>query len=174
MTICTPDPSLNTKPTHFVRNSTLKNTVLKISQTTNATFLRLASLSAILIFPLTVIRPSFAADDDYLRSLNDESNGLSNTTTTSGKSNNYLDALSEEAESSSKVSTSQHDDDYYKALKKMEEFLKTKKPSTYKFYKKLTPKKQTRVFEHYSADKSDPDARLTHLKKQVMDAYFKK
>ena len=127
----------------------MKNTALKINQTTAAAFLRLASLTAILIFPLTVISPSFAADD-------------------------YLDALSEEAESSSKVSASQHDDAYFKAKEKMEEFLKTKKPSTYKFYKKLTPKKQARVFEHYNADKSDTDTRLTHLKKQVMDAYFKK
>ena len=153
----------------------MKNTALKISQTINATFLRLVSLAAILIFPLTVISPSFAADDDYLRSLNDESNGISNTTTPSGKSSNYLDALSEEAEASSKVSTgTQHDDAYLKAKEKMEELLQNKKPSTYKFYKKLTPKKKARVFEHYNADKSDTDTRLTHLKKQVMDAYFKK
>ena len=154
----------------------MKNTALKKTRINRTTPLHPATSGAVLIFLLAAINPSFAADDDYLRSLESESNNSrSATTNPSGTGNNYLDALSDEAESSSKVSTgAQHDEAYFREMKNMEELLKNKKPSTYKFYKKLNPKKQARIFEHYMADNSDSDTRLSHLKKQVMDTYFKR
>ena len=167
----------HTKPTFLIRNSPLKSA--NKQQTTNFSFFHIALIATILLFLLTTGSSSFAADDDYLRSLEAESTDQSSTTSTSkpgNKSgNNYLDSLSAEAESSANVSTNaQHGDDFNKQLKKMEQFLKHSKPSTYKFYKKLSKKKQERIFEKYAADKSDPDSQLSHLKKQVMDAYFKK
>lgn len=125
---------------------------------------------------LFISRPGFAADDAYLRSLEAESNNSRTATSnSSGSVNNYLDALSEEAEASAKISAgSQHDDDYFRDMEKMESLLRSKKPSTYTFYKKLSPKNQARVFEYYAADKSGSSDRLTHLQKQILDAYFKK
>jgi len=123
---------------------------------------------------LAISSASYAADDDYLRSLEAESNN-SSTSVSSGSGNNYLDALSAEADASAKVSSGkQNDPDYDKNLKKMESLLKSKKPSTYKFYIKLSKNKKGLIFEQYSADKSDPDNRLSRLKKHVMDVYFKK
>ena len=143
------------------------------SRTNRSTFLHNAALLTALGCLLVISSSSFAADDDYLRSLEAESNNAA--TSPSEPSNNYLDALSAEAESSSNVSTStQHDETYNKQLEEMELFLKNNKPSTYKFYKKLSKKNKARVFEHYAEDKSEPETRLSHLKKQVMDAYFKK
>lgn len=166
--------STHIKPTFYVGNNPLK-TFLKL-QTRHCSFLHVTTFTPILLFLLAASSSSLAADDDYLRSLEAESNNSRNTTTNTSKpGNNYLDALSAEAESSASISTNtQRDDTYNKQLKKMERLLKTNKPSTYKFYKKLSKEKKIRIFEHYAVDKSDADTRLSHLKKQVMDAYFNK
>lgn len=144
------------------------------AQTNRAYFIRIPALLTIFGCLLAISSSSFAADDDYLRLLEAESN-TSRNTASSGSGDNYLDALSAEADASAMVSSGkQHDADYDINLKKMESLLKSKKPSTYKFYKKLSKKKQALVFEQYTADKSDPDNRLSRLKKHVMDVYFKK
>ncbi|MDT8382887.1 MAG: hypothetical protein RRB22_00570 [Gammaproteobacteria bacterium] len=139
--------------------------------------LHLSGLSApLLCLLVTVSFPGFAADDDYLRSLEAESSNSGNkTTATPAVGSNYLDALSAEAASSSSiVTTDQHDDAYYQALEKMAALIKDKKPSTYKFYEKLSLEDQARIFDDYRAATSTPDQRLSHVQKRVMDLYFKK
>ena len=128
------------------------------------------------LFCLTAASQTFAADNDYLRALEGESAGNRSSSTTSSKSgNSYLDALSDEADSSAQVHSGEtHDESYYKNQQKMVETLRLEKPSTYKFYTKLTPKNKIQVFEKYSADSSDTDSRLSHLQKIIMDLYFKK
>jgi hypothetical protein len=168
------------KPINFVGNSTLHTTLnnkaKKNIRKNDCTGLHFAGFIATMICLLAISKPSLAADDDYLRSLENEStNSRTSTTNTSGSSSNYLDALSAEAEASAKVATGdQHDEAYYKKMKKMEAVLEEKKPSTFKFYKKLTPKKQALVYDHYAADESDSGDRLSHLQKKIMDIYFKR
>ena len=125
---------------------------------------------------LITVSPAFAADDTYLRALEGESgNNRSSSTASSKSESSYLDALSDEAESSAHVQINdQHDEAYYNNQKKMVEMLKLERPSTYKFYTKLTPKNKTRVFEKYIADDTGTDDRLSHLQKNIMDLYFKK
>ena len=85
----------------------------------------------------------------------------------------YLRAL--EAESHSEVrSSNEHDDAYYENQKKMVELLKTERPTTYKFYTKLTPRNKAKVFQQYSADDADMEGRLSHLQKHIMDLYLSK
>lgn len=132
-----------------------------------------ASLACLLF---AVSCPGLAADNDYLRALEAEAdNSHSKTDSTPAAGNNYLDALSAEAQSSSSImTTDQHDDSYYQALEKMAALINDKKPSTYKFYEKLSPDDQARVFDDYRADTSPPDQRLSQVQKRVMDLYFKK
>lgn len=134
-------------------------------------------LTAFLICLLFAVScPGLAANNNYLHALEAEADNSSNkTTNTPAAGNNYLDALSAEAASSSSiVTTDQHDDAYYQALEKMAALIKDQKPSTYKFYEKLSPDDQSRVFDDYRADDSTPDQRLSHVQKRVVDLYFKK
>ncbi len=130
----------------------------------------------LLAFSLITVSTAFAADDAYLSALEGESGGNHSSSTTSSKSgDSYLDALSDEAESSANVHTGeQHDDAYYENQKKMVEMLRIERPSTYKFYTKLTPKNKARVFEKYNTDDADTGDRLSHLQNHIMDIYFKK
>lgn len=137
---------------------------------------QLLTLSCLITFSLITVSPVFAADDAYLRALEGESGGNRSSSTGSSKSgDSYLDALSDEAESSAHVhSGEEHDEAYYENQKKMVETLRLERPSTYKFYTKLTPKNQVRVFEKYSLDDADTNERLSHLQNHIMDLYFKK
>lgn len=149
----------------------------KTAQTKNLWFPRLTTplltLLCLSTFSLIAASPIFAADDAYLSALEGES-GSSSASSKSGDS--YLDALSDEAESSSKVQSGEkHDEAYYENQKKMVETLRLERPATYKFYTKLTPKDKARVFEKYSTDEAETDDdRLSHLQKFIMDLYFKK
>ena len=147
----------------------------KTTQTKLDLFPRLTTL-LFTLFCLAAASQAFAADDDYLRALEGESGGNRGSSTPSSKSgNSYLDALSDEADSSAQVHSGEtHDESYYKNQQKMVETLRLEKPSTYKFYTKLTPKNKIQVFEKYNADSSDTDSRLSHLQKIIMDLYFKK
>lgn len=152
----------------------MKNFTQDKAQRNRNPFFRAPALLAIFGCLLTISNPNFAADDEYLRLLEAETN-TSRDSASSGSGDDYLDALSAEADASAKVSSGkQRDADYDINLKKMELLLKSKKPSTYKFYRKLNKNKQALIFEKYTADKSDPDNRLSRLKKHVMDVYFKK
>lgn len=146
----------------------------KTTQTKLDLFPRLTALLFTLLC-LTAANQAFAADDAYLRALEGESGGNSSSSASSSKSGgSYLDALSDEATSSGQVhSGEQHDETYYENQKKMVETLRLERPSTYKFYTRLTPKNQTQIFEKYSADESDTGDRLSHLQKHIMDLYFK-
>jgi hypothetical protein len=158
------------------QEATLKN--LALTKLTMFQYLTtpLLALSCLITFSIITIGPTYAAEDAYLRALKDESGGNSSSSTTSSKSgDSYLDTLSDEAESSAQVhSGEQHDETYYENQKKMVEMLRLERPSTYKFYTKLTPKNQVRVFEKYNADESDTGDRLSHMQKHIMDIYFKK
>jgi hypothetical protein len=157
------------------QEATLKN--LALTKLTMFQYLTtpLVALSCLITFSIITVSPAFAAEDAYLRALKDESGGNpSSSTTTSVSEDSYLDALSDEAEATSHVHNGeQHDETYYKNQEKMVEMLRLERPSTYKFYTKLTPKKQTQVIEKYSADESDTGNRLSHLQKHIMDLYFK-
>ena len=87
--------------------------------------------------------------------------------------NDYLDELASEAQSTAVVTQkSQLNSAEKKQLKEMEDILKTKKPSTYKYYSKLDKKKKERAFKTYANDQSGKTERLHHLQKKVMDLYF--
>ena len=87
--------------------------------------------------------------------------------------NDYLDALTTEAKSTAAVTTkSQLSSTEKKQLKEMEDLLKTKKPSTYKYYAKLNKIKKERAFKAYANDQSRSKQRLHNLQTKVMDLYF--
>lgn len=86
---------------------------------------------------------------------------------------NYLDELAVEAEATASVSKqSKLGPSDKQQMQKMESLLKEQKPSTYKYYVKLTKKNKVRAFENFSNDQSDRKSRLSHLQKKVMDLYF--
>ncbi|MCK4586022.1 MAG: hypothetical protein KAU29_01690 [Gammaproteobacteria bacterium] len=147
----------------------------KTTQTKLDLFPRLTTL-LFTLFCLTAANQAFAAEDDYLRALEGESGSNRSSGTASSKSgDSYLDALSDEADSSAQVHSGKtHDESYYKNQQEMVETLRLERPSTYKFYTKLTPKNKIQVFEKYSADDSDTGDRLSRLQKIIMDLYFKK
>lgn len=132
-----------------------------------------------LIYPVVLylaiaISPVFAAGSDDVRSLapvSDMSGIILAKATQSD--NSYLDALSEEADSTASVSPKPEQGGKYREnLAKMETLIRDKRSSTYGFYKKLTPENKTRIFELYAADDSGTEARLTHIQKQVLDLYL--
>ncbi len=87
--------------------------------------------------------------------------------------NDYLDELASEAQSTAVVNQkSQLSSTEKKQLRKMEDLLRTEKPSTYKYYAKLDKKKKQRAFKAYADDQSGSEERLHHLQKKVMDLYF--
>ena len=136
---------------------------------------RLAIFTAAMICLIASNSQAFAANDDYLSSLEGEaSSGRSTAVKIAQSSGDYMDELSTESESTAHVpANAQHDPEYDKNLAAMEKLLKIEKPSTYKFYKKLYPKYKAQVFERYAADKSDQQKRLSKIQKNVMGLYFK-
>lgn len=87
--------------------------------------------------------------------------------------NDYLDELASEAEATANVSPDKPlDASEQEQFKKMEALIKDKKPSTYRFYRKLSTKNKERAFKYFSNDSSKMKKRMSHLKKKVMDLYF--
>ena len=87
--------------------------------------------------------------------------------------NDYLDALSSEAESTASIKkNSQLDSTEKEQIQKMESLLQAEKPSTYKYYVKLDRRKKVRAFKSFEEDQSVSEERLHHLQKKVMDLYF--
>jgi len=124
-----------------------------------------------LFFMLTV-SPVLAVDDDYLRALEGEASG-STADTTKG-SDDYLSTLSAEAEASAHVADSTNKiipDEEQLAL---EEFLQNKKPTTYKYYKKLNAEDKIKIVDYYHNDHTDKATRVGHLRKKILDLYFKR
>lgn len=118
------------------------------------------------------IQPVFSADDEYLRALTSEARG-SAAPKKIAASDNYLDALSAEADASAKVdsgNTNTADEDRLE----MEALLKKEKPTSYKYYKKLKPYDKAKLAEAYRADTADTETKLGHLRKKILDLYFKR
>ena len=85
----------------------------------------------------------------------------------------YLNELANEAEATANVVINNDlDSAELKKFEKMEALLETERPSTYSFYKKLSPKNKEQVFKFYTNDKSTKSDRLSHLQSRVMDIYF--
>lgn len=86
---------------------------------------------------------------------------------------NYIDELAVEAEATASVSKQNRLSSSDKQqMQKMETLLKEQKPSTYRYYVKLTKRNKVRAFEQFVDDQSDSKKRLSHLQKKVMDLYF--
>jgi len=92
----------------------------------------------------------------------------------------YLDALEKEAESSAHFNengSAVDDQQKPKAVSKLnkkemmqfETELKTTRPATFRFYKKLDPQDKSAVFAAYKEDH-----KMTHASKTVFDLYFEK
>ena len=87
--------------------------------------------------------------------------------------NEYLDELASEAEATANISSDKPlDAAEQEQFKKMEALIKEKKPSTYRFYAKLSTKNKERAFKYFSNDSSKMKKRMSHLKKKIMDLYF--
>ncbi len=125
------------------------------------------------VFSLFLTCGQTRADDDYLRQLENE---LSDTPVEtapkdSGAKSSYIDELAAEAEATAHVTSGDRNDPAFDAgHEAMEKTLKKNKPTTYTFYRKLSPKQQSEVFNYYTADTSD--GRLLHIQKKIMDIYF--
>ena len=88
------------------------------------------------------------------------------------ESSDYLDALSQEADSTSsiaKAAPSESSSD----MSEMETKLKVQKPATYKFYLRLAQDDKKTVFATYNSNAASERERITHIQKKVMDLYFK-
>jgi hypothetical protein len=135
-------------------------------------FARLTLLPIAMICLVAISNPAFAADDSYLRSLAAEASSETHSAAKDRDSgNSYLDELSIEAEASASTGAGKNPA-ANKAVMKMEQLLRSKTPTTYKFYTKLSPNDKAQVFKHYDSDPSD--RRLSHIQKNIMDLYFKR
>lgn len=89
-------------------------------------------------------------------------------------SDNYLDALSTEAEASAHVPTNTGNIRPSKEQLALEKLLQKEKPTTFKYYKKLNRWDKTTVVEFYRTDNADTFAKFDHLRKKILDLYFKR
>ena len=93
---------------------------------------------------------------------------------TNAADTDYLEELSQEAESTSKVKkTKQLDGESSKKMVRMEQQLETIKPSAFKYYKRLDTNDRLQVFSSYVADESEEKKRISNIRKKIMDLYFK-
>ena len=88
----------------------------------------------------------------------------------------YLDALSSEAENSAHVSSStkKGGPSENERLVKLEEFLLKEKPTTFKYYEKLSSTDKVKVLVIYESRGADKKETLAVLRKKVLDLYFKR
>jgi len=56
----------------------------------------------------------------------------------------------------------------------LEKLLEKEKPTTFKYYKKLNRWDKATVVELYRTDNADTPAKFDHLRKKVLDLYFKR
>ena len=126
-----------------------------------------------LLFSLTTAT-SFAADDAYLNALKAEANGRSAPQKVA-VNEQYLDALSAEAEAGAKIGNGNGNMGASNEVRhEMETLLKEEKPTSFKYYKKLSSKDKAKVAASYSKDTGDKKAKLDHLRHQILDLYFKR
>jgi hypothetical protein len=117
-------------------------------------------------------QPVFAVDDAYLRALANEANTGAQPTKVAANSD-YLDALSAEAEASAHVATDTADA-HAKDRLEMEALLKKEKPTSFKYYKKLDADEKAKLAEAFRTDPADKEIKLGHLRKKILDLYFKR
>jgi len=88
----------------------------------------------------------------------------------------YLDALSSEAENSAHVSPSKQKagPSENERLVKLEAFLLKEKPTTFKYYEKLSSTDKVRVLVLYESSHDDKKETLAEIRKKVLDLYFKR
>lgn len=88
----------------------------------------------------------------------------------------YLDELSSEAEDSAHVSSGKQKGgpSENERLVKLEEFLLKEKPTTFKYYEKLTLADKVKVLNIYESSQADKKETLATLRKRVLDLYFKR
>ncbi|MFV2056251.1 MAG: hypothetical protein ACC707_07265 [Thiohalomonadales bacterium] len=85
----------------------------------------------------------------------------------------YLDELSQEAESTSHVQKNHRDKTSVKRMAKMELQLEATTPSTFKYYQRLGSSDRLKVFGYFDADSSDEKKKISNIRKKIMDLYFK-
>ncbi len=89
-------------------------------------------------------------------------------------SDNYLDALSTEAEASAHVPTNTGNIEPSEKQLALEKFLQKEKPTTFKYYKKLNRWNKATVVELYRTDNANTPAKFDQLRKKILDLYFKR
>lgn len=133
--------------------------------------LKIFSLSLVGLLGALSFQPVFAQDDEYLRALSSEASASAPPTKVSAGSD-YLDALSAEAEASAHVATD-NAEAHAKDRREMEALLEKEKPTSFKYYKKLKAQDKTKLAEEYRTDSADKETKLGHLRKKILDLYFK-
>ncbi len=86
----------------------------------------------------------------------------------------YLDALSTEAEASAHVPTNTGNTGPSEEQVALEKLLQKEKPTTFRYYKKLNRWDKATVVELYRTDNADTPAKFDHLRKKILDLYFKR
>ncbi|MCF6258957.1 MAG: hypothetical protein L3J98_02155 [Gammaproteobacteria bacterium] len=86
----------------------------------------------------------------------------------------YLDALSTEAEASAHVPANAGTAGPSKEQLALEKLLEKEKPTTFKYYNKLNRWDKATVVELYRTDNADTPAKFDHLRKKILDLYFKR
>ncbi len=117
--------------------------------------------------------PTLATDDDYLRALENEA-GNSVPSKKVSAVDNYLDALSTEAEASAHVPANTDNTKPSQEQLALEKRLQKEKPTTFKYYKKLNRWDKATVVALYRADNVDTSTKFDHLRKKILDLYFKR
>ncbi len=116
---------------------------------------------------------TLATTDDYLSVLENEAGNTAPPKKVSAD-DNYLDALSTEAEASAHVPTNTGNTGPSKEQLALEKLLQKEKPTTFKYYKKLNRWDKATVVELYRTDNADTPTKFDHLRKKILDLYFKR
>ena len=113
------------------------------------------SIFFLLLVSSTLSLPIFAADNTYLKELEIEAEKSAHVS--NGQSSDI------------KLSNSANREIPGKAIKKFEHTLKSTRPATYRFYKRLDTEEQHIVYTTYNEDQ-----KLTRASKMIFDLYFEK
>ncbi len=125
------------------------------------------------LFFIFATGPALATGDNYLSELENEA-GNDVSPPKPSTSDSYLDALSTEAEASAHVPINTGNTGPSKEQLALEKLLQKEKPTTFKYYKKLNRRDKAAVVELYRTDNADTSAKFDHLRKKILDLYFKR
>jgi len=169
--MCSSDISLKLFFSHPMIRDTMKQLPTKFPLQNTPSASLIIPFIASLFFILTA-SSVLAADDDYLKEL--ESEASDSTSTATKGSDDYLSTLSAEAEASAHVADKVKKSADVEEQLVLEKFLQDKKPTTFKYYKKLNDADKTKIVEYYNSDHADKATRVGHLRKKILDLYFKR